>query len=106
MLAGAFTESTVIGTADRCHQSSGHTGRGEDELINNIPVAYAVTYLVGTAFVVWFLPAIGPRLMRVNLREEGKKFQAEISSADGPEPGVQSAIPTFGVRAYRVTNEL
>jgi putative transport protein len=105
LLAGAFTESTVIGTAGDAIGRLGIPGPEKIRLINNIPVAYAVTYLVGTAFVVWFLPAIGPRLMRVNLREEGKKLQAEISSAVEPEPGIQSAFPTFGVRAYRVTNE-
>ena len=105
MLAGAFTESTVIGTAGDAINRLGIPGPEKIRLINNIPVAYAVTYLVGTAFVVWFLPAIGPRLMRVNLREEGKKLQAEISTAEESEPGVQSAYQTFGVRAYRVTNE-
>ena len=105
MLAGAFTESTVIGTAADAINRLGIPGPEKIRLINNIPVAYAVTYLIGTAFVVWFLPAIGPRLMRVNLREEGKKLQAEISAADETEPGVQSAFQTFGVRAYRVTNE-
>ena len=47
--------------------------------MNNIPVAYAVTYLVGTAFIVWFLPNVGPKLMKINLREEAKKLQAKIS---------------------------
>ena len=72
--------------------------------MNNIPVAYAVTYLIGTAFIVWFLPNIGPKLMGVNLKEEGKKLQAKISGAEEPEAGVQSAFQHFGVRAYRVTN--
>jgi putative transport protein len=72
--------------------------------MNNIPVAYAVSYLVGTAFIVWFLPNIGPRLMGVNLREEGRKLQAKISSGEAAEAGVQSAFQQFGVRAYRVTN--
>ena len=105
LLAGAFTESTVIGTAGDAINRLNIPGLEKIRLINNIPVAYAVTYLIGTAFVVWFLPAIGPRLMRVNLREEGKKLQAEISAADESEPGVRSAYQTFGVRAYRVTNE-
>ena len=74
-------------------------------LINNIPVAYAVTYLVGTAFIVWFIPNIGPKLMGVNLKEEGKKLQAKISGSEEPEAGVMSAYQSFGVRAYRVTNE-
>ena len=105
LLAGAFTESTVIGTAGDAIGRLGIPGPEKIRLINNIPVAYAVTYLIGTAFVVWFLPAIGPRLMRVNLREEGKKLQAQISGAEEPEPGIRSSFQTFGVRAYRVTNE-
>src|SRR5512139_1274517 len=70
LLAGAFTESTVIGTAS--------------DAINrlNIPEAYAVTYLIGTAFIVWFLPNIGPKVMGVNLKEEGKKLQAQLSAAE------------------------
>jgi len=73
-------------------------------LTNNIPVAYAVSYLVGTAFIVWFLPNLGPKLMRVNLKEEGRKLQAQLSSGEEAEASVQSAFQRFGVRAYRVTN--
>ena len=53
---------------------------------------------------MWFLPNIGPKLMGVNLKEEGRKLQAKISSAEEAEAGVQSAFQHFGVRAYRVTN--
>jgi putative transport protein len=105
MLAGAFTESTVIGTAGDAIQRLSISPEQKTMLINNIPVAYAVTYLVGTAFIVWFIPNIGPKLMRVNLKEEGKKLQAKISGSEEPEAGVVSAYQSFGVRAYRVTNE-
>jgi len=44
-----------------------------------------------------------PRLMRVNLREESKKLQDQIAGAPEQEPGVQSALQRFAVRAYRVT---
>ncbi|HUJ16534.1 MAG TPA: aspartate-alanine antiporter [Nitrospirota bacterium] len=105
LLAGAFTESTVIGTAsDAINRLSIPAGE-KTRLMNNIPVAYAVSYLVGTAFVVWFLSSFAPRLMRVNLREEGKKLQAKFLGGEEQEPGVQSAFQSFGVRAYRVTNE-
>jgi putative transport protein len=73
--------------------------------VNNIPVAYAVTYLVGTGFIVWFLPNVGPRLMGVNLKEESRKLQAQVSGGAEPEPGVRSALQRLAVRAYRVTNE-
>jgi len=104
LLAGAFTESTVIGTASDAINRLNLPGPEKTLLTNNIPVAYAVSYLVGTAFIVWFLPNLGPKLMRVNLKEEGRKLQAQISSAEGTEAGVQSAFQHFGVRAYRVTN--
>ena len=105
MLAGAFTESTVIGTAADAINRLTISAAEKTALVNNIPVAYAVTYLIGTAFIVWFLPNIGPRLMGVNLKEEGRKLQAQISGSEEPEAGIQSSYQTFGVRAYRVTNE-
>jgi putative transport protein len=105
LLAGAFTESTVIGTAGDAINRLSIPAEQKTMLMNNIPVAYAVTYLIGTAFIVWFIPNIGPKLMGINLKEEGKKLQAQISGGDEPDPGVYSAYQTFGVRAYRVTNE-
>jgi putative transport protein len=105
LLAGAFTESTVIGTAGDAISRLALPAAEKTALINNIPVAYAVTYLVGTAFIVWFLPNIGPRLMRVNLREEARKLQAQVGGGDEPEAGVRSALEKFTVRTYRVTNE-
>jgi putative transport protein len=105
LLAGAFTESTVIGTAGDAINRLDLPADEKTRLINNIPVAYAVTYLIGTAFIVWFLSSIGPRLMGVNLREEGRKLHAAVGGEDEAEPGVYSAFPNFGARAYRVTNE-
>jgi putative transport protein len=105
LLAGAFTESTVIGTAGDAINRLDLPAAEKTRLTNNIPVAYAVTYLIGTGFVVWFLSSLAPRLMRVNLREEAKKLQAELGGGDEREPGVGSAFTRFSVRAYRVTKE-
>jgi putative transport protein len=105
MLAGAFTESTVIGTAGDAINRLAISAEEKTQLINNIPVAYAVTYLVGTAAVVWFLPSIGPKLMGVDLKAEAKKMQAEVSGGGEAQPGIISPSRAFDVRAYRVTNE-
>lgn len=105
LLAGAFSESTVIGTAGDAINRLSLSAQEKTALLNNIPVAYAVTYLVGTAFIVWFIPNIGPKLMGINLKEEGKKLEAKISGSEEREMGVQSAYQSFGVRAYRVANE-
>jgi len=105
LLAGAFTESTVIGTAADAISRLELPAADKTALVNNIPVAYAVTYLIGTAFIVWFLPTIGPRLMRIDLKEEAAKLQRSIAGGEDHEPGMLSAFQRFAVRAYRVTND-
>ena len=105
LLAGAFTESTVIGTAGDAINRLAISAEEKTRLLNNIPVAYAVTYLVGTTAVIWFLPTIGPKLLGVNLKEEAKKMQAQVSGGAEAQPGILSPSRTFDVRAYRVTNE-
>src|SRR3954470_24038659 len=104
LLAGAFTESTVIGTAGDAIGRLSLSAAEKTNLTNNIPVAYAVTYLVGTGFIVWFLPNVGPKLMRVNLKEEARKLQAKISGSGQGGPEILSAFQSLGARAYKVTN--
>jgi putative transport protein len=104
LLAGAFSESTVIGTAGEAIQRLALPEAEKAAMLNNIPVAYAVTYLIGTASLVWFLPTIGPKLMGINLREEGARMQAEMTGAPELGPGVVSGTKFFDIRAYRVTN--
>jgi len=57
-MAGAFTESTVIGTAGDAINRLDLPAAEKKRLLDNIPVAYAVSYLVGTGFVVWFLSSL------------------------------------------------
>src|SRR5580765_3464503 len=105
MLAGAFTESTVIGTAsDAINRVATIPDADKTSLINNIPVAYAVTYLIGTAFIVWFLPNVGPKLMGVNLKEEARKLRAKLAASGSGEPEGPSAYQALAIRAYRVTH--
>ena len=105
LMAGAFTESTVIGTAsdtiDRLELSDAEKTR----LKNNIPVAYAVSYLVGTGFVVWFLSAAAPRLLRVDMKAESKKLAAQMSGGGGgSDPDVRLASKEWSIRAYRLAD--
>ena len=98
----------------RVHRVHGHRDRGrhhrrldlpeaeKNRMLNNIPVAYAVSYLVGTGFVVWFLSSLAPRLLRVNLKAESRKLAAQMSSAPASEPDAQSAYREWDVRALRL----
>src|SRR5437763_6901172 len=102
LLAGAFTESTVIGTAGDAIGRLALSAAEKTSLTNNIPVAYAVTYLVGTGFIVWFLPNVGPKLMGVNLKEEARKLQAKSSGSGSEESETGGACCRRAVRACRV----
>lgn len=104
LLAGAFSESTVIGTAGEAIQRLANPDAEKIAWLNNIPVAYAVTYLIGTASLVWFIPTIGPKLMRVNLREEGARMQPGGAGAAELGVSAMSGARHVDIRAYRVTN--
>ena len=100
LMAGAFTESTVIGTAGNTISRLDLPAAEKERLLNNIPVAYAVSYLVGTGFVVWFLSSLAPRLLRVDLKAESRKLEAEGAAGMESEGETGSAYREWDVRAY------
>ena len=104
LMAGAFTESTVIGTAGDTIHRLGLPAAEAEALQNNIPVAYAVSYLVGTGFVVWFLSSLAPRLLRVDLKAEARKLEESMTGGDSEEDeaGAESAYRRWSVRSYRI----
>lgn len=100
LLAGAFTESTIIGTAGNTISRLGLPPAEADALLNNIPVAYAVSYLAGTGFVVWFLSSLAPRLMRVDLKAESRKLEAQLAPSSGADESTRSAYREWEIRAF------
>jgi len=104
LLAGAFTESTVIGTAGdaitRLRLSEAETSR----LLNNIAVAYAVTYLVGTTAAVWFLSKLAPRLLKVDLKAESLLLGTQGMDGSG-DMETLSGYREWDIRAYRLADE-
>ena len=102
LMAGAFTESTVIGTASDTIDRLDLPEAEKTRLKNNIPVAYAVSYLVGTGFVVWFLSVAAPRLLRVDMKEESRKLAGHMSSGRSSDEDVHLAYKEWSIRAYRL----
>ena len=105
LLAGAFTESTVIGTAGDAITRLELGAVETERLLDNIPVAYAVSYLVGTGFVVYFLSTLGPRLLKVDLKAEAKKLEASLSGGEEEKRGGKSAYRDWDLRAYRLADQ-
>jgi putative transport protein len=108
LMAGAFTESTVIGTAGNTIARLPLSEAEKTRLLNNIPVAYAVSYLVGTGFVVWFLSSLAPRILRVDLRAESRRLEEATGQRPASEAaaGTRPAYREWDVRAYRVGDRL
>ncbi|HET9368688.1 MAG TPA: aspartate-alanine antiporter [Vicinamibacterales bacterium] len=102
LLAGAFTESTVIGTAGDTISRLPLSDEEKTRLINNIPIAYSVSYLVGTGLVAWFLSSLAPRLLGVNLAEESRKLETELTATHVGDPADRSAYRPWDIRAYRL----
>jgi len=105
LMAGAFTESTVIGTAGETIQHLDLPAAEKARLLNNIPVAYAVSYLVGTGFVVWFLSSLAPRLLKVDLKAESRKLEADLAAGAVVRPATQSAYREWDLRTYRLDDD-
>ena len=64
MVAGSLTESAAIGTAMDAIARLDATEAARTAMANNIPVAFAVTYLVGMTGAAWVLSQLAPKLMR------------------------------------------
>ena len=104
LIAGAFTESTIIGTAGDTIARLSLPDPEKQRLLNNIPVAYAVSYLVGTSFVVWFLSSLAPRLLGVDLKAESQKLEAQMSAGPPEQRGSRSGYREWDIRAYRLAD--
>ena len=102
LLAGAFTESTVIGTAGDAISRLNLQGSEKQRLSDNIAVAYAVSYLVGTGFVVWFLSSVAPRLLRIDLKAECQRLEREASAKFADPGDSRSDSREWDIRAYRL----
>jgi putative transport protein len=105
LLAGSQTISAVLGVASDAINRLGVSAEEKKQLIDAMPVAYAVSYIFGTAGSAWVLATLGPKILRVDLPAECKKLEAQMGAAEETEAGVLPAGRRFDVRAYRVTSE-
>ncbi|HET9693262.1 MAG TPA: TrkA C-terminal domain-containing protein, partial [Steroidobacteraceae bacterium] len=70
-------------------------------LNNAIPVAFAVTYLVGVIGAAWVLAQLAPKLLRIDLAEECRKYEEQTL---GSTAALQVARREHELRAYVVTS--
>lgn len=101
MMSGGLTESPVIGTASEAIRALPISDDEKHRLISQIPIADALTYIFGTFGIIFFCTYIGPWIMRIDLKAEALKLEAEMGM-ERKQEGVESAWRMFELRAYRV----
>jgi putative transport protein len=103
VFGGACTVSSVLGVAtDAIHQLGGSPST-QQEQINAMSIAFAITYIFGTAGVSAFLALVGPKILGVDLAAECKAFESAMGGNE-PDPSVHSAYHMTSARTYRVTD--
>lgn len=101
LLSGAATISAVLGVASDSINNLGLPPAETKKLIDAMPVAYAVTYLFGTAGSAWFLASVGPKLLRIDLPKECREYEAKMGGGLAEE-GSLTTYPRIALRAYRI----
>lgn len=104
ILAGAATESAVVGTAtEAIGELSNLTSAQISEYQGNVATAYTVCYLFGLITVVLYTSQIMPILMRVNLRDASRELWERTRRSGGLDADERPAMPGVVGRTYLVT---
>ncbi|MGR5091964.1 aspartate-alanine antiporter [Vibrio maritimus] len=101
--AGAQTISASIGLATDAINSTGASNT--KELLDQIPVAYAICYLFGTIGTGMILAYVGPTLLGVNLEQACKDYEKEMSEGT-PEDGIERVWHRTESRTYEISNSI
>lgn len=107
LLAGSQTISAVIGVASDTINQLNISDAQKTTFINAIPVAYAVTYIFGTAGSAWILASLGPKMLGglEKVKADCKELEAKMGSSEMDEPGFSPALRPVVFRAYKITNK-
>lgn len=102
MLAGALTSTpTLVGAQDAVMtRMPGLAEADKTQILADISVGYAITYVVGLVGLLIFIRYV-PALLRIDLAEEAKKVSKERGLDEE-----QRVVNTPIARAYQVTQKL
>jgi putative transport protein len=106
LVGGALTQSSVIGTADGAlRHLQGLPPSAEINLESDVAVAYAVTYVFGTAGLIILLKIIAAA-WRVDLKAQARQAEKELGSVDVSESWEAFQWSNLvSPRAYRVQKD-
>jgi putative transport protein len=101
LFAGSQTISAAMGLSTDAINRLGLPADQTRQLLDAMPIAYAVTYIFGTIGSAILLAQLGPKLIGIDLAAECKRYEAQMGG--GTALGdAESAWHQYEVRAYRV----
>ncbi|MFC7303712.1 aspartate-alanine antiporter [Streptomyces monticola] len=106
ILAGAATESAVVGTATESIAKLGDLTQEQiTQYQGHVATAYTVCYLFGLVTIVIYTSQIMPMLMRINLADASRQLWEKMRGASGSsiEADEREALPALVGRTYLVT---
>jgi aspartate-alanine antiporter len=106
ILAGAATESAVVGTAtEAIGKLDGLTQAQITQYQGHVATAYTVCYLFGLVTIVIYTSQIMPMLLRINLRDASRELWERMRGASGGlESDEREALPGMVGRTFLVTH--
>lgn len=107
LLSGSQTISAVIGVADDTIRGLGLSADEQKKVLDIMPVAYAVTYIFGTAGSAWILARLGPRMLGgiEKVKSACRDLETRMGREESDKPGFMEARREVEFRCYRVGNE-
>lgn len=104
IIAGALTQSAVIGTSSSAINSLDISSAAKTAMESKTAIAYAITYVFGTVGIVIFLKNIAPALLKVNLKDETKKMIEKINFK-GNDSNNSNIINNIKIRSFKVDKD-
>lgn len=107
LLSGSQTISAVIGVAGDTIRDFGLPADEQQKMLDIMPVAYAVTYIFGTAGSAWILARLGPRMLGGidKVKAACRELESHMGRDESDRPGFMDAKREVEFRCYRIEND-
>lgn len=105
LFAGSQTCSSLIGVGSEAIERSAASAAEKADLLNMVPVCYAVTYVFGTLGTVIILSILGPRMLGGidKVKRQTQEIEADYQSDPWRnDPAYIDAMASVMVRTFRV----
>jgi putative transport protein len=102
LYSGSQTISAAMGLSTDAINRLGLSADQAKNLLDSMPVAYAVTYMFGTVGSALVIALLGPKLLRINLPAACKDYEEKQGGGSKELGGPGTAWRRWEVRAFRV----